>query len=119
MSKGISNLEPLYEGARIKHNYLERQQEIIAVNRSDLEDILTFDGMETTLSSIGLFLLSGALWLGIDKALGMETFTITPILAVCTCSIIGGTILLVVGLMMGRKKRDKIARIFKETRSIA
>jgi len=106
-------------GALMTAQYLERKQEVVAVNKSDLEDIMTFDGLQTGLSSLGLFLLSGALWLGLDKALTMDVLSLTPILAICVCSIVGGGVLLTVGVVMGRKKRDKISRIFNETKPLS
>jgi len=120
MTNGVSNLEPLYgDGARIKHNYLERQQEIIAVNRNDLEDILSFDGMQSLLSGFGLFLLSGALWLGLDKILSEPSLAFTPELAICGCCVLFGVVFLSFGLYMGAKKRGRITRIYRETKAIS
>ena len=103
-----------YDGARIENKYLDRQKEIIAVDKNDLNAIMDLDGFERSLIGLGLFLLSGALWLGIDKAT-IKPFTLTPILAICGCSVITGAILLIVGWKMGSLKRGKIQQIYKET----
>ncbi len=85
------------------------------MDRNDLEDILGFDGLEIFFSGTGLFLLSGALWLGIEKILEQEAFSLTILLVVCAASIILGAVFFVVGMLMRKKKRSRIQRIFDET----
>nr|WP_295889404.1 phage holin family protein [uncultured Devosia sp.] len=105
-------------GALINHSYLERQQEVVAVNRNDLEDIISFDRMESSLAGLGLFLLSGALWLGIDKLADSSKPEVTPVVVFCACSVVFGALLVGIGYFMGRKKRNRISRIFQETKPI-
>ena len=102
-------------GAVIKHEYLERRQEIVAVNKTDLEDIRTFDSLEQAMQTLGLFLLSGALWLGLDKIMSQPKFELTPVVSFCSASVVFGLLSLVAGLIMRNKKRARISRIFSET----
>jgi len=105
-----------YKGARINHDYLERGQEIVGVNRSELEDILDFDLIESVFSGVGLFLLSGALWLVVQQL--AEKWEMTILVAVCIPCVLFGMMLLGAGGFMRLKKRGKIERIFNETRVI-
>jgi hypothetical protein len=67
-----------------------RKQEIVGVNRNDLDDIKEFDGMQALFANLGMFLLAGSTWLGLEKVLEQEVFHWTPLLAVCaTASAVG------------------------------
>lgn len=103
-------------GALMRTEYLHRTQEVVAVNRSDLEDIKTFDDLERLFIGVGLFLSSGSTWLFVDKAFSAAKWEFTPVIAISAVSILVGVFLLVVGWRMGKRRRDKIDRIFSETR---
>jgi hypothetical protein len=105
-------------GAVIYNEYLVREQEVVGVNKSDLEDIMTFDGIEALFTGVGLFLLSGAVWLGIDKLLSQSEFQLTPLLSLCGVSSLFGLMSVVTGFLMRKQKRAKISRIFAETKPI-
>lgn len=106
-------------GALITSEYLERRQEIVGVNRNDLEDILEFDALAAGFGGIGLFLLSGATWLLVDKVTMQETFVMTTTIGVCVASIVAGTGFFIGAWIMHHRKRGRIRRIFNETRRIA
>lgn len=108
-----------YGGAQIKHRYLDRKQDFVAVNKNDLEDILGFDGVAAFLGALGMFFLAGSTWLLIDKITQMQAFQFTPAVAVCLPSMAFGLINLAVGLYFHRRKRGRIQRIFDETTEIA
>ena len=56
-------------GASIKHRYRNRTQEVFAVTRSDLEDIRA-EGLSSALPfTVGMFMLSGSVWVAVDKYL--------------------------------------------------
>lgn len=103
-------------GAMIYSDYLERRQEVIPVNRNDLEDILGFDAMEAFFVATGLFFLSGGVWLGAEKLLEQTQFAWTPVLVMCVMSTTFGAIFTIVGGVMRWKKRGRITRIFSETK---
>ena len=105
-------------GATISTTYLRRKQTVLPVNKNDLEDILDFDGMEIIFCGLGVFLLSGAIWLGIEKVSEQESFEWTVLLVVCAASIITGVIFLSAGGWAHYKKRRRIKRIFEETEEI-
>jgi len=86
------------------------------VNRNELEDILSYDRYEALLTGVGLFLLSGALWLGIDKLSAKWEFNV--VVAICGCCVVFGLVLLALGARERSRKRGKIQRIFDETRII-
>lgn len=102
-------------GAVITSQYLERRQEIIGVNRNDLEDILGFDGMAAAFGSLGMFFVSGAGWLLVDKLLDQTVFAITAPIAICGVMCLAGMAFLLAALYVHSKKRGRINRIFKET----
>jgi len=105
-------------GAVVSSEYLERRQEIVGVNRNDLEDIKGFDGMATIFGGLGMFLLSGAGWLLVDKILEQEKFQITPAISVCAVTSFCGAVFLLAGLYVQNRKRGRIDRIFNETRTL-
>ena len=102
-------------GALIHSEYLERRQEIVPVNRNDLEDLLGFDAMEAFFGGGGIFLLSGAGWLALEKVMEQTDFVLTPLIAFCGACVVFGLIFLGVAVFMRIKKRHWITRIFQET----
>lgn len=102
-------------GATIQSTYHQRNQDVIAVNKSDLEDILSFDGISAIFGTIGMFFLSGSVWLIADKGLGEPPFIMTPLLGFCFASVVFGFVFLAAGIYMHSKKRGRITQIFKET----
>lgn len=99
--------------------YYSRTQQVIPVNRNDLEDLVTFDGLQFSAMSLGGFFLSGATWLGAEKLLDQEKFAWTPILALCSVSICFGLLALVAGFVLRNNKRRRLNRILKETSTIS
>src|SRR3712207_1630200 len=90
-------LKPYVSGAVVDTQYLQRRQEYVAVNRNDLEDLRTFDGLEMALFTIGMFFVSGATWLGIDKYYDMGHSGRTPLLFVCCLSVAFGMVMCAAG----------------------
>lgn len=105
-------------GAVITSQYLERRQELVAVNRNDLEDILGFDGLAAIFGGLGMFLLSGAGWLLVDKLLEQPEFSVTTAIGICAVISFSGVVFLGAGAWIHTKKRSRIDRIFKETTPI-
>ncbi len=103
-------------GAQIHTTYLVRRQESVAVNRTDLEDIKEFDGLQAIFSSLGMFFVSGGFWLGVEKVLEQSKITMTPVIFLCAVSILLGAVLFFVGWRMRYRKVSRIERIFDETR---
>lgn len=102
-------------GAVITARYLERRQEIVGVNRNDLEDILGFDGMAAVFGGLGMFLLSGAGWLLVDRLTQADAVAFTAPIAVLAVTSFTGLVFLAAGIYVHQKKRGRIDRIFKET----
>ncbi|WP_298919992.1 hypothetical protein [uncultured Roseobacter sp.] len=65
-------------GEANKNTLLTRHQELIGVNRHDLEDLLKFDTLAVGLGAFGMFLLSGAVWLGVEKFLEAKNLPNDP-----------------------------------------
>lgn len=105
-------------GAMIKHNYLNRVQDVIGVNRSDLEDILNSGSIEPFLFNFGIAALSGSLPLGISKLLSQKEFNFTALIAICACFTIFGIITLYCGFQMKKKRKSKIDILFEEAKTI-
>ena len=103
-------------GAVIRHTPLDRYQEVVAVNRADLEYIRDFDGTSTIFGASGMFFLSGGSWLGIDKYSGWVDGPMPTIVSACACAAVVGLVLLLVSYIFGQKKKNHIARIFSETK---
>lgn len=102
-------------GARITQTYLVRNQECVAVNKTDLDELLTFDAVQQGLLGCGLFLLSGGTWLGIEKGLEQDPFSFTPVISFCFFAGISGAALVVAGFVLWVMRRSKIRKIFSET----
>lgn len=106
-------------GALIVHRHLDRSQEVIGVTRDDLEDVLGFDGIAASFGGLGMFLLSGSIWLIAENALDQDGFQMDSLMSFCVaCSIFGGACLLA-GLFFHSRKRGRIRRIFDQTKPIA
>ena len=105
-------------GAQIKQEYLVRTQRAVAVNETDLSELLTFDAVHQGLLGAGLFLLSGGAWLGAEKLLEQNTFELTPIIAFCFFSVIAGIGFTVAGIVLWLLRRSKIRKIFSETSDV-
>jgi hypothetical protein len=106
-------------GAMIKHNHLDRQQEVVGVTRDDLEDILGFDGVAAFFGGLGVFLLSGAIWLIAENTFDADGFSIDTLMAFCISCGIFGAASLGAGLFFHAKKRGRIQRIFSQTKLIS
>lgn len=102
-------------GATMSPTYLQREMVVVGVNRNDLEDLLEFNGLEALLSGFGLFLLSGALWLGVERVFSQEKPFDDTLFVVCMISCLFGFFLLVLGVRMRLRKQSRINRIFSET----
>lgn len=105
-------------GAQISQTYLRRRQRVIAMNETDLHELLTFDGLQQALAGAGIFMLSGGLWLGIEKTLEQEVLELTALIGVCIASSFCGLILTGAGAVLFFMRRRKIKKIFSETEEI-
>ena len=105
-------------GAMIVHSHLNRQQEVIGVTRDDLEDILGFDGLAAGFGALGMFLLSGACWTLAENALDADGFAMDALSSFCIASIIFGAACLLAGILLHRRKRGRIRRIFDQTKIV-
>lgn len=111
-------------GAKIQHNYLIRRQETLAVNKNDLEELMTFDCLTVFLSGLGSFFLSGATWLGLDKTLGQypleqgATFQFTMTIGFCSLAGIFGAALLLCGFVIWFMRMVKVRRMINETEKL-
>lgn len=103
-------------GATIHHNHLDRQQEVVGVTRDDLEDILGFDGVAAFFGGLGVFLLSGSVWLIAENWLSSEGFVFNELMSFCMASALFGAVSLLTGLFFHSKKRGRIQRIFNQTK---
>jgi hypothetical protein len=111
-------LKPRASGAVIENTYLQRRQEYIAVNRNDLEDLRVFDALESWLFAVGMFFVSGATWLGVDKYFDTGHSARVLLLCVCILSVVFGGVMCGVALVMRVKKKERIDRIFAETKPL-
>ncbi|MGJ8529800.1 hypothetical protein [Maritalea sp.] len=103
-------------GSLIIHQHLDRQQEVVAVTRDDLEDVLSFDSVGALFGALGTFLLSGAGWLLVEKYFGDGDFIIDGLVGFCLAAAIFGVVSLFAGLLFFFKKRGRIKRIFAQTK---
>lgn len=106
-------------GALLVPKYLVRQQEVIGVNRDDLDDILSFDRMATFFGGFGLFLLSGSVWLLVDKITSQPDFTMTMTIGICAVAALSGLVFLAAGIYLQHQKRGRINRIYNQTQTIS
>lgn len=106
-------------GAMIKHNHLDRQQEVVGVTRDDLEDILGFDGVAASFGGLGMFLLSGSIWLIVENTLDADGFSMNSLMSFCISCGGFGVACLSAGLYFHSKKRGRIQRIFSQTKPVS
>ena len=108
-------------GAVFNTEYLERTQKVIPVNKNDLDTIMHFDLQGSVSTAIGIFLMSGAAWLGGEKVLEQldkPEFHWTNVIVFCAACFLFGLYCLGNGLWSHHKKRRRIMDIFKETKEI-
>lgn len=103
-------------GATLDTRYLQRVQEVVAVNRNDLEDLLDYDTSALSFGGLGITLLSGAGFILVEQWLTSATGKVNPLMQVCLVLVFFGCFLLWQGKKMHDKKRNRIERIFRETR---
>ena len=84
------------------------------MNRHDLEELNNLDGMQSSLSSFGMFLLAGGSWVGVENVFNKEVFLWTPLMIVCALSVAFGVVCVLIAWKMRRLKTGKITRIFSE-----
>lgn len=102
-------------GASMIPEYSQRRQLFVAVNRNDLEDLLSFDTLAGLFVGTGMFCLSGAAWLLVDKALS-QPFQMTALISFCLASLFFGFVFLIAGFYMHFRKRGRIQSILDETK---
>lgn len=103
------------QGAFIETSYMVRQQRAIPVFENDLKDIKEFDGLQQGLFGVGVFFISGAMWLGVEDLTQQEgPLKLTATLLTCGVSIIAGAIFCIAGYVMWRMKSRKIETIFQQ-----
>jgi len=96
----------------IVHTPLIRRQQILAVQRSDLENIRNFGGTGSKFSTAGMFFLNGGLWLGVDKITSWFEGPSPAIIWICGFSVLLGIVLCGVVAIFSRNKSDFITQIF-------
>jgi hypothetical protein len=110
------------QGAQMDNIYLRRRQELVSVNRTDLEDIREFDSSAQAFTASGIFLMGGGSWLGVEKVFEASSselgFHMTPLLWVCALCVGVGIFLWLQGSKMASRKITRIERIFDETEEI-
>jgi len=102
----------------IKHSHLDRQQEVVGVTRDDLDDILGHDGISAFFGALGVFLLSGSVWLIVENTLDTDGFAMNSLMAFCISCFIFGLASLGAGTFFHVKKRGRINRIFEQTKRV-
>lgn len=103
-------------GATLQNHYYERIQDVLPVNRNDLEDLLDFDATAVKFGAFGMFWVSGAFWILIEQFLTQKEFAMTTLTWFCGLCIVIGVFLAYQGREMHKKKRNRIERIFRETK---
>ena len=103
-------------GATVSTRYLERVQEVVAVNRNDLEDLLDYDTSALSFGGVGLSLISGAAFILLEQLFSQPEPALNTLMKFCVGLLLIGAFLLWQGKKMHDKKRNRIDRIFRETR---
>lgn len=104
-------------GALIETQYHSRTSKVVPVNETDLHDLLDFDATEVGLMGVGQFMASGALWLFLDKYMDAN-FAWTGLSGFCAASFVFGVALIAAGFKMRLMKRQRIQRIFDDTKPV-
>lgn len=86
------------------------------MSEADLNEMLSFDGLELLLMTVGQFFASGALWLFLDKYMDAE-FAWTGLTGFCAASFVFGIVMIVAAFIMRSVKRDKVKRLFDNSGS--
>ena len=104
-------------GATFNTEHLIRNQQVVAVNRNELEDILAFDASALNFGGLGTFFASGGSWLFLEGFFTLgKGAAWTPLMWVCALSVVVGLFLFAQASIMHKRKRSKIERIFAETK---
>lgn len=103
-------------GAMIVNEPVTRRQKVVAVTHDDLDDILSFDGVSAVFGTIGMFLLSGSVWIIAEKALGIEGLHLDSLMTFCFTCAVFGVLFMFASLYFWFKKRGRISRIFDQAK---
>ena len=96
--------------------YLQRKQEVVGVNRNDLEDLLEYDTSALSFGGLGLTLVSGGGFVLLEQWFSSPEGDVNHLMQVCFILVAFGFFLLWQGKRMHSRKRNRIERIFRETR---
>jgi hypothetical protein len=103
-------------GATIERTYLTRQKESVAVDKDELDDLLSLDLISTFFMNAGSFFIAGSAWLGIEKYLDrIPNQPLPPVYWFCVAAFILGLFLIGAGFFHFRLRRGKLKRIFSQT----
>lgn len=106
-------------GGMIQHSHLRRKQEVVGVTRDDLEVLLSFDGISAAFGALGMFMLSGAVWLIAENSLDEDGFVIDSLMSFCIACVAFGAVFLATAGFFHFKKRGRVKRIFDQTTPIS
>lgn len=105
------------KGALIETEYHSRTSKVVPVNENDLRDLLGMDAAEATLTWGGNFFASGALWLFLSKY-SEPDFQWSAVEGFSAAAFCFGILLALVGFGIRLMKRNRIKRIFAETKPV-
>ena len=85
------------------------------MNRTDLEDLKEFDGLQALFSNAGMFFFAGAFWIAFEQTMAAGGWVWTPLTIGSAISMAAGLILAYAGNKIRSRKIGRIDRIFSET----
>lgn len=93
-----------------------RRQDVVEVNKRELEELNELDWSSQTQMLLGQFFIGGGAWLAAEKGLERQQGEAiwTPIFSVSIGAAIVGVVLLVYGIFAWRMKSRRIKAIFDE-----
>lgn len=104
-------------GASVTSRYLHRQQDIVGVALSDLEDFKAASTEEFWQFAIGQFFAVGGFWLGVERLFTVTNVVGDPLFWICVVSFIAGATISYFGYRQLKRRQtrmDKIIAIGKE-----
>jgi RsiW-degrading membrane proteinase PrsW (M82 family) len=114
-SRSIDVYKP--SGAVLESQYFPRKQKVIAITETELDDIAMLNRVENSLQHLGLFLLSGSTWLGIEKFFTTSKPFENNLFFVCICTFILGGIVYLFGYTVGNNRKSKFQRLIENQKN--
>lgn len=102
-------------GARLRTTYYDREQDVVSVAMDDLREFKASSAEEFAQFALGEFMVAGAFWLGIERAVTIDqAWKVDLLFWICAIAFLAGAVIGFFGWRQLKRRKDKIDRIIAQ-----